>query len=304
MLIPPDLRARLRGLRFVSPLIANGSGVGQHSGRHRGAGLEFEQYRAYEPGDEPRRVDWKLYGRSDRFFVREAARDSPLTVWVLVDATASMAQADAARPHYSKFAAAKLLAACLSEIAVTQGEPIGLIALSAAGVQLVPPGTGTRHHDRLLVALDRLTCTGAWPGESTLAPVWERIALDSLVVILSDGFDPALPSMVGRLAAARRQVLSLGLVSCEERDFPFAGGFIFRDPETGEECRVDGEAARNDFLRRFAHARAELMQRLAQSGVRHVEHVLDEPPDLALRRLLSAGAIARAPTDASGRSAR
>jgi uncharacterized protein (DUF58 family) len=300
MLIPPDLRARLRGLRFVSPLVANGAGVGQHAGRHRGAALEFEQYRAYEPGDEPRRVDWKLYGRSDRFFVREAVRDSPLTVWLLIDATESMAQADAERPDYSKFAAAKLLAACLSEIAVMQGEPCGLLALSAAGVQLVPPGVGTRHHDRLLVALDRLTCAGAWPGESSLSPVWERIALDSLVVILSDGFDPALPVLVGRLAAARRQVLSLGLVSCEERDFPFTGGFIFRDPETGEECRVDGEAARDDFLSRFAHARTELMQRLAHSGVRHVEHVLDEPPDLALRRLLSAGA----PTAALGRSGR
>jgi uncharacterized protein (DUF58 family) len=294
MVIPPDLRARLRGLRFVSPLFANGSGVGQHTGRNRGAGLEFEQYRAYEPGDEPRRVDWKLYGRSDRFFVREAVRDSPLTVWLLIDATASMGQADAVRADYSKFAAAKLLAACLSEIAVMGGEPCGLIALGGAGVQLVPPGVGTRHHDRVLVALDRLTYAGAWPEEATLRPVWERIALDSLVVILSDGFDPALPVMVERLAAARRQVLSLGLVSCEERDFPFAGGFIFRDPESGAECRVDGEAARSDFLRRFAHARAELIQRLARSGVRHVDHMLDEPPDLVLRRLLSAGAPAAA----------
>jgi uncharacterized protein (DUF58 family) len=293
MLIPPDVRARLRDLRFLSPLSANGSGLGQHDGRSRGTGMEFEQFRAYEPGDEPRRVDWKLYARSDRYFVREAVRDSPLTVWVLIDATASMAQADAARPDYSKFAAAKLLAACLSEIAVMQAEPFGFIALSAAGMQLVPPATGTRHHDRVLVALDRLTCAGAWPSESTLRPVWERIALDSLVLILSDGFDAALPLMVGRLAAARRQVLSRGLVSCEERDFPFAGGFIFRDPESGAECRVDGAAARNDFLIRFAAARAELAQQLAQRGVPHLEHTLDEPPDLALRRLLAAGAQSR-----------
>jgi uncharacterized protein (DUF58 family) len=276
----------------MSPLTANGSGMGQHLGRHRGSGLEFEQYRAYEPGDEPRRVDWKLYGRSDRFFVREATKDSPLTVWVLVDTTASMAQADTRRPNYSKLNAAKLLAACLAEIAVMQGEPVGMIGIGGA-LQLVPPSTGTRQRDRVFVALDALCCDGAWPTETRLQPLWQRIALDSLIVIISDGFDASLPIMVERLAAARRQVLSLGVMSCDEREFPFQGGFIFRDPETGEQCRTDGEAARADFLGRFAQARRELAARLARSGVRHVEHFLDEPADLPLRRLLAADSRGR-----------
>jgi len=287
MLIPPDVRARLRGLRFASRLFANGLGLGQHRGRSRGAGLEFEQYRSYEFGDEPRRIDWKLYGRSDRFFVREAARDSPLTVWVLLDATASMAQADRARPTDTKFAAAKLLAACLAEIAVTQGDTIGVIGIRGDGVQLIPAGGGARHRDRLLAGLDALSCGGAWPDEASFAPVWERVAIDSLVVILSDGFDSALPAVAGKLSAARRQVLSLGILGGDERDFPFAGGFIFRDPETGAECRVDGEAARADFLTRFAAARRELVQRLARQGVPHVEYYLDEPADVVLRRILA-----------------
>jgi uncharacterized protein (DUF58 family) len=286
VLIPPDIRARIRALRFASPLTANGAGVGQHLGRHRGSGLEFEQYRAYEPGDEPRRVDWKLYGRSDRFFVREATKDSPLTVWVLIDATASMAQSDTRRPDYSKLNAAKLLAACLAEIALAHAEPIGMIVIGGA-VQLVPPSTGTRHRDRLFATLDSLSCAGVWPNETRVQPLWERIALDSLIVVISDGFDASLPIMVERLAAARRQVLSLGVVSCDEREFPFKGGFIFRDPETGEECRIDGEAARADYLGRFAQSRRDLAARLARSGIRHVEHFLDEPADLPLRRLLA-----------------
>ena len=69
--------------------------------------MEFAQYRAYEPGDEPRQIDWKLYARSDKFFVREAERDSPLTAWVVLDATASMAQTDAARPGWSGINAVK-----------------------------------------------------------------------------------------------------------------------------------------------------------------------------------------------------
>lgn len=287
VLIPADLRSRLRGLRFAARHPAIGLGLGLHRGRSRGAGLEFEQYRAYEPGDEPRRVDWKLYARSDRFFVREAARDSPLSVWVLLDASASMAQADAARPAYSKFAAAKLLAACLAEVATLQGDSCGIASLSSAGLTLAPSGSGARHRDRLWLGLEPMRTQGEWPSEAQLAPLWERIAPETLVVIISDGLDAALPVFAARLAATRRQVLSLGLISCEERDFPFEGGYAFVDPETGAECRSDGAAVRAEFLARFAAARAELARQLAQSGIRHVDHCLDEAPDVPLRQLLA-----------------
>src|SRR5690606_25220864 len=128
-LIPPELRARLGSLRLVPRAGAGGDGIGQHSSRSRGAGLEFAQYRGYEPGDEPRRIDWKLYARSDRYFVREAERDSPLTVWIVLDATASMAQADETRPDWSRLDAGKALAACIAEIALRQGDRAGLLAL-------------------------------------------------------------------------------------------------------------------------------------------------------------------------------
>jgi uncharacterized protein (DUF58 family) len=287
MLIPDDLRTRLRGLRFMTRHPALRQGLGQHHGRSRGAGLEFEQYRAYEPGDEPRRVDWKLYARSDRFFVREAARDSPLSVWVLLDASASMAQADAARPAYSKFAAAKLLAACLAEVATLQGDSCGIASLSSKGVAVAPSGSGARHRDRLWLALEPLRAQGEWPIEAQLAPLWERISPETVVVIISDGLDAALPAFAARLAAARRQVLSLGLISCEERDFPFAGGYVFVDPETGAECRSDGAAARAEFLARFTAARTALARELARCGIRHVDHCLDEAPDVPLRQLLA-----------------
>jgi uncharacterized protein (DUF58 family) len=287
VLIPADLRTRLRGLRFAALQPAVGLGLGQHRGRSRGAGLEFEQYRAYEPGDEPRRVDWKLYARADRFFVREAARDSPLAIWVLLDASASMTQADAARPAYSKFAAAKLLAACLAEVATLQGDRLGLASLSSAGLEVAPSGSGARHRDRLWLALEPLRPQGAWPSEAQLAPLWERIAPGTLVVLISDGLDAALPVFAARLAAARRQVLSLGLVSCEERDFPFTGGYVFVDPETGAECRSDGVAARMEFLARFTAARRQLARQFARCGISHVDHCLDEAPDVPLRRLLA-----------------
>ncbi|MGA2780172.1 MAG: DUF58 domain-containing protein [Steroidobacteraceae bacterium] len=284
--IPPEVRARLRSLRFGTRFLANGLGLGQHLGRSRGAGLEFEQYRSYEPGDEPRRVDWKLYARSDRFFVRDATRESPLCVWVLLDATASMAQADRSNPKWSKLAAAKQLCACLVEIAAAHGDAVGLIAITGGGIRLIPMGSGARHRDRLLLELEQIESAGAWPVEARLTSAWERIEPDSLVVVISDGFDALLPVFAARLAAARRQVISIGLVSREEREFPFVGGYVFRDPETGDECRVDAAAARTDYLARFSESRIDLRRRLGASGIPHVDHCIDEPADQPLRRLL------------------
>jgi uncharacterized protein (DUF58 family) len=286
MSVTPELRARLRALRFDSCLRADERGFGQHAGRSLGAGLEFERYRAYEPGDEPRRVDWKLYARSDRFFVRDSTRESPLSVWALLDTTASMAQADRALPDFAKLDAAKLLIACLGEIATNHGNAFGVIAAGGDGIRCLPAGMGARHRERLLLAVAGFTSRGTWPAAAALRSIWERIRADATVLVLSDGFDPGVAQLAARLASARRQVLSLGLVSVEEREFPFAGGFVFRDPETGRELRVDADLTRDEFLARFAASRMALVRELAASGIRHVDHHLDEAPDLALGRLL------------------
>lgn len=286
--IPPEVRSRLKDLRLTSRRAIGGQGIGLHRSRSRGAGLEFAQYRAYEPGDEPRQIDWKLYARSDRFFVREAERESPLALWILIDASASMAQADGTNPGWSRLHAAKALAACLGELALRQGDRFGLVALRADGLRLVAPATGIRQRDRLLLELHGLAAQGVFPEPEQLTPLWERIGAGDLVVLLGDCFDEASVAIAERLAAARREVLVITLLTAEERDFPFTGGHRFRDPETGEELLGDGAAMRADYLARFANARRALKARLDASGIRHAEHFLDQPLDLPLRRLFGA----------------
>lgn len=288
MRIPPELHARLRDLRLGMRGPSIGDGLGMHASRSRGAGLEFAQYRGYEPGDEPRRIDWKLFARSDRYFVRDAERDSPLTVWILIDASASMAQSDRARAEFSKLEAAKLLAACVIDLALRQGDRFGVIGLSNDALQFVGEGAGPRQRDRCMIELERMSSAGGVAGEAQLAPLWDRIRPGSLVVMLSDGFDDRLIDLAVRLSSTRREVVSIQLLTAEERDFPFQGGMLLRDPETGVEKRVDSERARKDFLERFGAARAALARRLAASGIAHVEHVLDRPTDEPLRQLFGA----------------
>lgn len=289
-LIPPDVRNRLDGLRLTARRAVNLQGLGLHHSRSRGAGLEFAQYRAYERGDEPRAIDWKLYARSDRFFVREAERESPLALWLLIDASASMAQEDADRPKWSRLAAARGLAACMAELALRQGDRFGLVGLSAAGPRLLDAGSGARQRDRLALELHALAAGGTFPALSQLTPLWDRIGAHDLVVMISDFFDPLAMDLAGRLAGAGREVLAIEMLTVGERDFAYPGGYRFRDPETGEELLGDGPALRDEFLARFNAARAARHARFASLGIRHAALVLDEQLDVPLRRLFGARA--------------
>ncbi|MFZ7095632.1 DUF58 domain-containing protein [Luteimonas dalianensis] len=293
--IPPEVRARLRTLRIGSRRAAGGRGFGLHRSRSRGAGMEFVQYRGYEPGDELRRIDWKLYARSDRFFVREAERESQLTIWVLLDMSASMAQADEERPDWSRLDAAKALAASMFEIALAQGDPFGLVLAGDGRLSLLPAAAGIRQRDRLLMALEDAGARGGPVAPERLAPLWQRVGPEDVVVLLGDFFDETTATLAERLAAARREVLAIQLLTVGERDFDFGDGRLFRDPETGDELPGDGPAMREGFLERFGQARRELQARFNAVGIRHVEYVLDEPLDLPLRRLLGGADAAERP---------
>ncbi len=287
-LIPAQVRSRLKELRLVSRRASGQQGIGVHHSRSRGAGLEFSQYRAYEPGDELRQIDWKLYARSDRFFVREAERESPLAAWILIDASASMGQQDASRPDWSRLDAAKALAACIVELALRQGDRFGLVVLREDDLRLVPAGDGVRQRDRMLLELHALQAGGGFPAHTRLTPLWDRIGASDLVVMLGDCFDAGAVELMQQLSAARREVLAIPMLTVEERDFPFHGGYRFHDPETGEELLGDGDALRAEFLQRFGQARDALHAQLDASGIRHAQYVLDEPLDLPLRRLFGA----------------
>lgn len=288
--LPPDLRGRLQRLSLRPRRPAVLLGAGAHDSRNRGGGLEFAQYRAYERGDELRRIDWKLYARSDKFFVRDAERESPVVIWLVLDTSASMAQADMARPDWSRLDAARRLAACVMEIALRQGDRFGLIVEGSDGLMVVPPGEGVRHRDRLRLALAPLAAQGVADWARDVGAIGGRIGPHDMTLVLSDGFDEGCIAAAKRLAASGRDISLIQILTGDERDFPFDQGYRFNDPETGAQLVGDGPAMRRDFLARFAEARAALAERLAAHGVRHVEHFIDQPADQPLAALfLQAG---------------
>lgn len=288
--LPADLRSRLRRLSLRPRRPAVLSAAGRHDSRNRGGGLEFAQYRLYERGDDLRRIDWKLYARSDRFFVRDAERESPVAIWIVLDASASMSQADLATPQWSRFDAARRLAASLIQVALQQGDRFGLMVASAGASVVIKPGAGARHRDRVALTLAAFKPEGVAHWTRDVAVLGQRLGPSDLVLILSDGFDDDCVAGAERLAASGRDVALIQILTADERDFPFDDGYRFEDLESDGHVVGDGRALRADYLTRMAEARAALVARLDAHGVRHVLHVVDEPADRPIRALFGEAA--------------
>lgn len=287
--LPPEVRARLRDLSLRTPAHAPIGPLGRQQSRSRGQGLEFAQYRGYVAGDSPRQVDWKLFARSDRLFVRESERDAPLNVYLVLDCSASMAQDDLANPEWTRMHAARRLAACALEMALREDESFGMLAFSPRAPSWLAADRGPGHRDRLLAALAALKPEAPWPDPPLLDGFAARMAPGALVLVLSDGFDPAGPAFAQRLAVAGRSVAFIRILTAEEREFPLQGALHLLDPESGAAREVDGEAVRAGFLQRFGAARAAFVAELQQRGVACVEHWLDQTEDLAVRAIFGRG---------------
>src|SRR5690606_1215389 len=192
----------------------------------------------------------------------------------------------------SRPGAARPRPACACPPAGRQGDRSRLPARGGASPAFVPAPGGPRQRDRCALALARLAPAGR-PDAAALRPLWERIQPPSLVVFLSDFFDEALADVAVRLAAARREVLTVQLINAHEGDSHLAGGQRIGGREGAAGRRVAAGEGRKVYLERFGAARADLARRFAAAGIRHLEHALDRPLDEPLRAGFGAGAAAR-----------
>lgn len=286
-----DLRAlaALRDLELAARTVVDGFMLGAHVSHRSGAGLEFSQFRSYQPGDDLRRVDWKLYARSDRFFIRESESETSLTLRLVLDATASMAHEEAGG---TTFDYARFLAAAFALLAERQGDAVGLWALNDGQIEVVRPARHHQHFHRLLHQLERLTPAGAWPEWRRVEATLSSDSSRGVVVIISDLHQRGdeVRQAAQRLTAARHDVLLLHLVNRSELDFPWQGAVTFEETETGRRIELDASQVRDDYLQRLGEAHRQLATDLEAEGVGYARVVTDEPLDAALRRILTSRA--------------
>ncbi len=231
------LAAALAHLPIGARRVGAGVAEGRHASRLPGTGLEFAQYRGYQPGDDLRHVDWKLLGRSDRLYVREADAETALPVRFLLDATASMAHTE---DGIVKFDAARRIVAALAECAVRQGDLPSLAVLSSGGTA-VPPSRDRRQMERSIDVLDRAVPSGQLPARVESAIAATGGGRDGALVVVTDWHDP---DGVLRPALERSGLdcTILVLRTPRERDVAYGAPVTLEDLETGERVVVDDDA--------------------------------------------------------------
>ncbi len=298
--LDPSLLAATRGLALAARRLAAGVLPGLHASRQAGLAREFSQYRAYQPGDDPRHVDWKLFARSDRYFVRESEIETAITVRLLLDATASMQHADTTGPSVGlrKFDAARLLAAALALLAQSQGDLVGLHAISDGKIVSAPPGQHRQPFERIVRTLEPLEPAGRWPTDAraldAALAAGPRVSAGAgesreIVVVLSDLHEHGeeIRTALAPLRARRHELLLLHLVGRDEVEFPFHGPVRFEDWETGAVVETDADTARAAWVEGQEQRVRAWRQAWAGGGrFDYARFRLDEPLDRALRAYL------------------
>lgn len=290
-LLSPKTLAAMRDLELAARTVLDGFMYGAHPSRLPGAGLEFSQYRSYQHGDDPRRVDWKLFARSDRYFVREAEIETSVTVRLLLDASESMAYEE---DGVSKFDYARLTAAALAMLAHRQGDAVGWWALREGAIHTVPAQRSHHHVHRLLHDLERLEPAGRWPDWHALEGLF-MAGGRGLVIMVSDLHERAreITTVGAKLAALGNEVIVFHVVGRVELEGGWHGVLTFEELETGRRVEVDADQARPAYLAAFERELTRVRRALEERGITYARLPLDQPLDLALRQFLTIRARVR-----------
>lgn len=276
--------AAVRDLALVARTLVDGTMFGAHPGKQLSAGIEFSQYRAYQPGDDLRRVDWKLVARADRYFVRESETETSITIRVVLDASRSMAHEE---DGVSKWAYARMLAAALLTVAARQGDAGGMVLANDQPV-VIAPSRESKHLQRVLHVLESAVPAGRFPPWRMLEP--HLVGARGITIVLSDLHEHAdeLRAVARKLAALGHDLLVLRILGPKERTLGWTGPTLFEDLETGARVELDPAAARTAYRARLEAETLALRDAIEGPTSWFGVVTTDEPPADALRRLLRA----------------
>lgn len=283
-LLDPATLSRLDSLEVAARKIVEGTMVGPHASRSYGAGSEFAQYRPYIPGDDLRALDWRVFARTDRYYVRQHEAETNLHAWLVVDASASMGYGSAGA---TKLDVSRLLAAALGYLLVRQGDRVGLLPIGE-GAEALPARGGERHLHVLLHALARLTPGGSGSVARTLDASLERIKRRGPVFVFSDLYENAseIGDAASRLARAGFDVALFHVLDRVERTLDIGGETEFVGLEGDGRLTADPHRARRDYLARLAEHLTALKAACTGSGVELVDVDTTTALDEVLARFL------------------
>lgn len=277
--------AAVEDLSLIARSVVEGFFDGLHRSPFLGYSTEFSAYRPYVPGDNLRYLDWKVWGRTEEYYVKQFEDDTNVRCHIFLDTSGSM---DFGEGDHNKFHYARTLAAVLAYLMVRQHDAPGLVVFGAEARQAAP-ASSTRHHaDEIFSLLTHAQAGGQNRLDQQLFQIAQTVTRRGLAVILSDflgaadgGFE-----LIRRLHAQGQEVLVFHLLAPEELDLPFEGEFIMEDAETGAEIPVHPESFRAEYQKRVEEFCAKVRNHCIQLETEYHRLRTDAPLDYALMSYL------------------
>jgi uncharacterized protein (DUF58 family) len=247
-LLSPETLVRIDSYALLARVVVEGFLAGMHRSLYQGFGSEFFQYRTYVPGDDPKYVDWKVFGRLNRFYTKVFQEETNLNCTIVLDASASMGY-QGQRSVCGKLRYASMLAACLAYLARRQGDSVGLCAYAEALSTWVPPALRHDGAQRVFTALQALQAGGVANHRTALNYVAENLRRRGLVVLIGDfhGLEDELEALLHRLRFAHHDCIVFQVLDRDELDLPFQRTVRFVDSEDGSELTTAPDLIRAGY---------------------------------------------------------
>ena len=283
----PTALARFGGLEVVAKMIVEGYMIGQHKSPFKGSSVEFVEHRQYYPGDEIRHIDWRAFGKTGHYYVKEYEEETNLRAYLLVDCSGSMAFHG---KTISKFDYARQLAAALAYLLLAQRDGCGLITFDTKVEDRWEPSTNRETFGQIVKLLqDRR------PGQegslgNIVAQILPSLKRRCLVFLFTDGFDnpESFAAALKQLRMARHEVVLFQITAPEEEEFPYTQPTQFRNLEkAGQEILADPHRLRKLYLSRFKAFREGLIKQCGSAGIDFLPLTTEQPYQKALGEFLS-----------------
>jgi uncharacterized protein (DUF58 family) len=284
----PDLLRSLSNIELKARVLVEGMYASRHRSPFYGQSVEFVDHREYSPGDEPKRIDWKMLARTEKYFVKRFEMESNMNVVVLLDTSGSMGYEPTDDARLGKLTYGSYLGAALAFLVNRQQDAAGLVTFDSEVQSFVPPQQGERHLRTIFSCLEDIQPGGDTDVSEVIGTVAERLPGRGIVVLISDCYGEPEVSVEGvrHLVVRGQDVIVFHLLDHDEVTFPFKALTSFRDMESGQEVMSDPLKQRQEYLQRLEEFRRDMRDGVTGAGgdYRFIDTV--EPLETVLRDYL------------------
>ena len=283
-LLTPEILNSVNGMELVARIIVEGFMSGANKSQTIGSGQEFSQYRNYESGDDLRQLDWRMYARSGRYFIKQSEVETNITVKFMLDASNSMAYREGG---ISKIMYARVIAASLAFLARKQGDSFGLFIINAQRISVILPRFEQQQFMRFLLALVNAPPESTWNNDST-EQLFDHHGKE-MVIFITDLYDDQkdLLKFIYRLKTKRNEVMVFHILGRNEMDLDFGGSFTFMDLEKDSTIKVDTRSERKMYTERVQAWIQESRTNLLEKDIHYYPVSMADEVHEVLRNFLS-----------------